>query len=108
CYFHTLLLLLVLVLESLRARTMDDHENQDDFVRSFDFLDVIQLPSLVEISLGRTVEAEDWEPAFAGDGLNPVSLLFRLGRAEGDVDHAVGVGDWFGVTAYGGQGLTAL
>ena len=52
----------------------------------FYLLDVVKLPTLIEVGLGRAVETEDWKPAFAGNSLNPVGFLLRLGRAEGDVD----------------------
>ena len=52
--------------------------------------DIVQLPGLVEERLQRAVEAEDREPALAGNGPDPV-LLLRLIRAEVDVDRAVGI-----------------
>src|SRR5262249_21389072 len=72
------------------------------------FGDVFELPRLVEECLGRRVEAKDWEPPLARYGLDPVRLLLRLGRTKYDVERAVGIQRWFGVTADGGQRLAAL
>src|SRR5262245_16044106 len=53
--------------------------------------DVLELPALVEKRLGRPVESEDRKPALAGNGPDPVLLLFRLLGPEDDVDRAVGI-----------------
>jgi hypothetical protein len=57
------------------------------------WVELVELPSLVEPRLERSVEAEQHEPGLAGQGLDPVRLL-TLGRggAEVQVVGAVGVG----------------
>src|SRR5262245_22892350 len=52
--------------------------------------DVIGLPRLVEERLERPIEAEQHEPALAGHGLDPVTLVARRGlRSELHVDRAI-------------------
>ena len=53
----------------------------------FHQLDLARPPGLVEPRLGRTIEAQDGKPAFAGNGLDPVRLLAgRWFRAEVEIE----------------------
>src|SRR5262249_20043662 len=71
-----------------------------------DRLDVIQLPRLVEKSFSRAVEAKDWKPALACNGLDPVARRLRLVRCEVNVDGPVRIHFRIGVTADRRQRLT--
>src|SRR4051794_2407457 len=70
--------------------------------------DIVQRPRLIEERLSRAIEAEDREPALAGNCLDPVAAALRLVRTEDDVDRTVRVNFRIDVGAHRRQGLTVL
>ena len=51
-----------------------------------DLFDIRQHPGTVEVGLGRAVETEVGEPAFAGDGFDPVGFGFACGHLRAEVE----------------------
>src|SRR5262249_36959086 len=58
---------------------------------SLHLLDLAGPPGLVEPGLQRAVQAQRQEPAFAGDGLDPVGFLDSGGFLRGEIDVHRGV-----------------
>src|SRR5271169_1687745 len=64
------------------------------YPRSIHQFDLARFPRLVEPRFERPIEAQDDEPAFPRNGLNPVSLMTRrCGRAKPDFHRRVGIDD---------------
>ena len=66
--------------------------NSAKFAISLHQLDLAGAPGFIEPRFQRAVEAQDHEPAFAGQGLHPVILVaFGSFRAEVNIYGAIGV-----------------
>lgn len=70
--------------------------------------DVVQRARLVEKGLRWAVEAEDREPALAGNYLDPIAAAFRFVRTEDHAHRTVCVDFWIDVAAHRREGLAIL